>query len=351
MKKRVISVVLALSMVMSLGLSGCSLFSSNSESADSTIEEISADTSVSADAAVESTFQVNAIEGINSLLSDYYTAYAVGDTGMLQQLAYPFSERELQYISLMSQYIDSYSDFIVYSKDGVNAGEYIVSVSMKIHFTGVETPAPGVETFYVKTGENGNYYIDNSYSSYNLSAQESETDQTILAYINSYNSQSDVVQLFNEVNAAYQQALQEDEALQNLMNTTIPNAVSSWNETGEIPSGDNTAETDADSAEDTSVDTDTETEDSSAEDSTGEDVTEDGSEDTSQQLSYIPEGEKITITDPVRVRKSMSESAKVLGTAVVGDTVTVIMSYEEGWTKVTWGDETGYVRTDLLQTQ
>lgn len=349
MKKRVISVVLALSMVMSLGLSGCSLFSSNSESADSTTEEVSADTSLSADAAVESTFQVNAIEGINSLFTDYYTAYASGDTGMLQQLAYPFSDRELQYISLMSQYIDSYSDFIIYSKDGVNAGEYIVSVSMKIHFTGVETPAPGVETFYVKTGENGNYYIDNSYSSYNLSAQESETDQTILNYINSYNSQSDVVQLFNEVNAAYQQALQGDEALQNLMNTTIPNAVSSWNETGEIPSVDNTAETDADSAEDTTADT--AAEESTAEDTAGEEATEDSSEDTSDQLSYIPEGKKITITDPVRVRKSMSESAKVLGTAVVGDTVTVIMSYEEGWTKVTWGDETGYIKTDLLQTQ
>ena len=349
MKKRVISVVLALSMVMSLGLSGCSLFSSHSESADSTTEELSADTSLSADAAVESNFQVNAIEGINSLFTDYYTAYASGDIGMLQQLAYPFSDRELQYISLMSQYIDSYSDFIIYSKDGVNAGEYIVSVSMKIHFTGVETAAPGVETFYVKTGENGNYYIDNSYSSYNLSAQESETDQTILNYINSYNSQSDVVQLFNEVNAAYQQALQGDEALQNLMNTTIPNAVSSWNETGEIPSVDNTAEADAESTEDTTADT--AATDGTAEDTAGEEVTEDSSEDTSDQLSYIPEGKKITITDPVRVRKSMSESAKVLGTAVVGDTVTVIMSYEEGWTKVTWGDETGYIKTDLLQTQ
>lgn len=350
MKKRAISIFLALSMAMSLGLSGCSLFSSNSESADSTTEEVSADTSLSADAAVESNFQVNAIEGINSLFTDYYTAYASGDTGMLQQLAYPFSDRELQYISLMSQYIDSYSDFIIYSKDGVNAGEYIVSVSMKIHFTGVETAAPGVETFYVKTGENGNYYIDNSYSSYNLSAQESETDQTILNYINSYNSQSDVVQLFNEVNAAYQQALQGDEALQTLMNTTIPNAVSSWNETGEIPSADNSAETDADSTE--AAEADAAAEDSSAEDTAEEAAAEDSSaEDSSSQLSYIPEGKKITITDPVRVRKSMSESAKVLGTAVVGDTVTVIMSYEEGWTKVTWGDETGYIKTELLQTQ
>ncbi len=349
MKKRVVSVLLALSMAMSLGLSGCSLFSSNSESADSTGEAVSADAVVSADAAVESNFQVNAIEGINSLFTDYYTSYASGDTGMLQQLAYPFSDRELQYISLMSQYIDSYSDFIIYSKDGVNAGEYIVSVSMKIHFTGIETPAPGVETFYVKTGENGNYYIDNSYSSYNLSAQESETDPTILNFINSYNSQSDVVQLFNEVNAAYQQALAGDEALQNLMNTTIPNAVSSWNETGTIPSIENASETDAASTEDTSAED--VTADDSGEDTSGADVTEDGSEDTSDQLSYIPEGKKITITDPVRVRKSMSESAKVLGTAVVGDTVTVIMSYEEGWTKVTWGDETGYIKTDLLQTQ
>lgn len=347
MKKRVISILLAFSMAASLGLGGCSLFPSNSESAEATTEE-AADVGTSADAVtVESTFQVNAVEGINSLMNDYYTAYANGDTGMLQQLAYPFSDRELQYISLMSQYIDSYSDFIIYSKDGVNEGEYIVSVSMKIHFTGVETAAPGIETFYVKTGDNGNYYIDNSYSSYNLSAQESQTDQTILNFINSYNSQEDVNQLFNEVNAAYQQALAGDQGLQTMMNTTIPNAVSSWNETGTIPSADTDTE---ENSEDTATDGQEEATDNTAEEAAA-DTEEDTAEDTSDQLSYIPEGKKITITDPVRVRKSMSESAKVLGTAVVGDTVTVIMSYEEGWTKVTWGDETGYIKTELLQTQ
>jgi hypothetical protein len=331
-RKNLISILLTICMLASLGLSGCGLFSSDTESADPTTEEAVSADAESADATVESTFQVNAIEGINQLFYDYYTAYAAGDLPKLQQMASPYSDRELQYISLMSQYISSYSDFIIYSKDGVNPGEYIVSVSMKIHFIGVDnTFAPGIETFYVKTGESGNYYIDNSYSPFNLSAQENPTDETIINFINSYNAQEDTIQLFNEVNTSYQQALNSDTDLQTLMQTTIPNAIAQWNETGEVPnvSGSDTTE-------------ETETTEETAEEST---------DDSESKLDYIPEGTVVTITDPVKVRKSMSETAAVLGSAVTGDKVTVILSYQEGWTKVTWKEQTGYIRTDVLQAQ
>ena len=45
----------------------------------------------------------------------------------------------------------------------------------------------------------------------------------------------------------------------------------------------------------------------------------------------------------------MSETASKVGTAFSGEKVTVVMSYAEGWTKVTWNGKTGYVKTDLLQ--
>ena len=51
----------------------------------------------------------------------------------------------------------------------------------------------------------------------------------------------------------------------------------------------------------------------------------------------------------MNIRKSMSEDADKVATAFAGDTVTVIMSYQEGWTKVSYKDITGYIRTDLLQ--
>ena len=63
----------------------------------------------------------------------------------------------------------------------------------------------------------------------------------------------------------------------------------------------------------------------------------------------LPEGAEITLTDTVNVRVSMSETADKVGVAAPGDVVKVIMSYAEGWTKVEWNGQTGYMKTDLIQ--
>ena len=65
-------------------------------------------------------------------------------------------------------------------------------------------------------------------------------------------------------------------------------------------------------------------------------------------INYVPEGKTLTLNDTMNIRKSMSEDAEKVGTAAPGDTVTVILSYKEGWTKVEWNGTTGYIRTDLL---
>lgn len=61
------------------------------------------------------------------------------------------------------------------------------------------------------------------------------------------------------------------------------------------------------------------------------------------------EGTVITIKESVNIRKSMGEDAEKIATAFAGEKVTVIMSYAEGWTKVTYGDKTGFIKTELLQ--
>ena len=63
----------------------------------------------------------------------------------------------------------------------------------------------------------------------------------------------------------------------------------------------------------------------------------------------LPEGKKITLSDSVNVRVSMSETADKVGLAFQGDTVEVIQSYAEGWTKVKWNGETGYIKTELIK--
>ena len=72
-----------------------------------------------------------------------------------------------------------------------------------------------------------------------------------------------------------------------------------------------------------------------------------------------PDGETITIdedgtihsngTGNINVDDCMSETSEKIGTVYSGEKVTVVMSYAEGWTKVTWNGKIGYIKTSLLQ--
>lgn len=73
-----------------------------------------------------------------------------------------------------------------------------------------------------------------------------------------------------------------------------------------------------------------------------------GSNENDGGVNYVPEGKTLTLNSAMNIRKSMNEDAEKVGTAAPGDTVTVVLSYKEGWTKVEWNGTTGYIRTDLL---
>ena len=74
-----------------------------------------------------------------------------------------------------------------------------------------------------------------------------------------------------------------------------------------------------------------------------------GNEEQTTTNNSIAEGTVITLSDSVNIRSGMSESDSKIGTAFTGEKVTVVMSYAEGWTKVTWNGQTGYIKTSLLK--
>ena len=74
-----------------------------------------------------------------------------------------------------------------------------------------------------------------------------------------------------------------------------------------------------------------------------------GSNSTSNSTTYFNEGDRITLTQSVNIRTAMSETADRVGLAYQGDVVTVIMSYAEGWSKVSWNRQTGYAKTEFLR--
>ena len=103
----------------------------------------------------EEAYEENAVPAVNELINSYFTAYASGDLVTLQTLATPITQNEQSYITLISQYIEQYQDINCYTKSGLDSNSYMVNVSLNVKFMGVETPAPGLYFFYVRTNDDG----------------------------------------------------------------------------------------------------------------------------------------------------------------------------------------------------
>lgn len=363
----------------------------------------------------EEPYQVNANQEINNLVTQYYTAYASGDIDTLASIAAPVSANEQSYISLFSQYVEEYRNVACYTKTGLDSNSYLVSVSMEIKFADVDTTAPGLDFFYIRTNEEGSLYIDNLYSQYNLANQENALDTSVLNLITGFENARDVRALQQEIQGKYDAAIEADANLAAMISTTIPGAIAEWvaTVTNQTPEevAENTEtpteipeETQEEMPEETPAEqppassetvyatdrvnvraaADTESDRIGAVDQ-GASLTRTGTEGEWSAVDYngttgyikseyltadassitsadegdsssdhtsggsIAEGTVITLTNTTNIRESMSETADKVGTAYQGEKVTVVMSYAEGWTKVTWNNKTGYIKTSLLQ--
>jgi cell pole-organizing protein PopZ len=261
---------------------------------------------------------------------------------------------------------------------------------MKMHLKKIDTAAPGAETFFVRTNENGELYIDNVYSMFNLSNEEYPVDEGVVALIDNYKQESDIKDVLSEVQEKYTKAVTKDKKLGKMVNKKIPNAFYAWVQ--EQTSNDTPAAADSSDTQqaDNSSDTTSKNDTASAQEQTDESTASDSSEtttkkknkkkkknknkkkdtttdtantseetqdstestpDSSSSVPYFSVGEQIRLTSATVVRVSMSETASRVGTAYAGEYLTVIMSYQEGWTKVSWGEKTGYVKTEVLKAQ
>lgn len=363
---------------------------------------------------MEEAYQVDAYENVNALITQYYTAYAAGDIAALTALATPISANEQSYITLFSQYVDEYQNIKCYTKSGLDASSYLVSVSMEIKFTGVDTTAPGLDFFYIRTNEQGTLYIDNLYSQYNLANQENALDTSVRSLIDRFENDADVIALKNEIQTRYDEAIAADENLKTMIKETIPGRIDEWiaslktqntqpENTEMVADATETVEEEpTEIQEETTEETTPTTEtlattdrvnvragaDTSAEKlgtvEKGTIVTRTGVEgdwsiidyngttgyikneyltydttsasadpgtDDGEESSVVSfaEGTEIILQSAVNIRSGMSETADKVGTAYAGEKVTVVMSYAEGWTKVTWSGKTGYIKSSLLQ--
>lgn len=355
---------------------------------------------------------------INELVSNYYTAYANGDLDFLSTLTENMSETEKSYIGVFSQEVEQYENISCYTKAGLDNTSYIVSVSLEMKFKDIETTAPGLDFFYVRTREDGSLFIDQRYSQFNLANEEQELEPEVKALIEEFKQQEDVIALQNQVESKYSEAIASDEKLKEMAKTTLPAAIKIW-KADQLAAAQAAEEEAAKKAEEEKKAAEEEAAKKAEEEKKAAEqaaavavyVTADsvnvraeasesaevigqlmlGSQTTrleekdgwsridysngtqgyvksdflSTDANAVPAAEApaeqpaaegglgewttVTLKETVNIRESMSSDSAKIATAFSGEKVTVVMSYAEGWTKVTYGEKVGYIRTDLLK--
>lgn len=291
--------------------------------------------------AVEGELEKNANEELMALMQEYYTAYAGNDLETLELIVDPLTENEKSYIEVFSAYYEAYQNIECYSLE-VAEDSYFVSVCYDLKFYEADTPAPGLDFFYVQRNGKGNLYVNNVYSTYNFNFMEQELDANIYAQIKAYNEMESVSELQQSVQARYDEAVSGDEKLANLIGGTLRNAMTQWMDSITAAQGTESTEqsTEAAPTEETQV-AETESEETNSEAEQEEQTAEDEKEEEDAPFT-------VKTKDICNVRAEASADAELLGRVTNGVKLTAVGT-EGDWTKVEFQDGIGYIRSDLLK--
>lgn len=251
----------------------------------------------------------NAHADVNDLVQRYFNAMTNGDSATITAIRDSVPQEELIKIEKESAYIDEFDGIKVYTKPGPMAGSYVAFVYYEIKFTGIDTLAPGLTTLYVCPKEDGSLYICDG----NMTDQDTE-------YIKSIVAQTDVADLFAMVETKYAEAIDADASLNEFMG----NLAAKLDE--EVSQAMAQLETESGEA----------------------DQTEEEPQEEEQQQSQAVD-EIVKATDTVNVRASDSENADRIGRVAMGDTVKRFEKKENGWSRVEYEGQEGYIKSEYLE--
>lgn len=285
------------------------------------------------------------------LIKNYYTAYAAGDMESLEPLAQPLSDNEKSYIGTFSDYYESFDNIVCYSMPGATDDSYLVSVCYDLKFYEVDTPAPGMDFFYVERDGKGNLYINNVYSSYNFNFLDEELDANLYSLILNYEKSDDVVALQQQVQAKYDEAVASDDKLANMVGGTLRSAMTKWRDSV-AATQDTEDATDVTPAttEETQKTENTESKDDSKDNTESKDDSkkDDKKADDNKSDDSKKESGTVKTKDICRVRAKASTDSEMIGTVNKGVKLKKIGT-EGDWTKVKFQGQTGYIKTEFLK--
>ncbi len=270
-------------------------------------------------------YQVENQKEIEEFMTEYFNALADHDTYVLKEVLSPVYDNEMKYNGIFSDYVDAYDNLICYAKDGLKEGDYIVAVYYEMKYAKVLQTAPGMQFFYVETDQDGELYINNVYGQHNLTYRESETDPSIENLIASYQGEADMSSLIQQVQTKYDEAINSNNNLKEMIDVTIPGALEDWYaEMGEF----------LEEPEEPVVD---------------DPVEDDTEEPVQPENTGVSEASgTVYATDLVNIRKEPSTDADVLLPATFGMKLKRVGTTDNGWTKVKTGDTVGYIKSEFV---
>lgn len=348
----------------------------------------------------------NAVPEVNELLQQYYQAAADGNMDTLNTLVNTYDEDTQIYLEKMSGHIEYYQNVACYTKPGPVDGSYIVYAYYEVKFKDLDTAVPGISPYLVYPKEDGSLYI-----------YEGDVDEAVNAYVEEVSAQDDVIDLMNRVQVVFNEAVMQDDNLNNYLaqlkedlqvevgealgeaESRTQEETADAAETSEEPAAGggkvratdvvNVRASDSEQAERIgkvavgdvlplleekangwskveydgkegyiksefleSADEDSENVGNPDVDGAEEGAVEESSSETSQNAASgtgLPATGKIKVAETVNIRKSCSETADKVGTAFPGETLEIVMQQADGWTRVKYNGQTGYVKTEVLK--
>lgn len=281
-------------------------------------------------------FSENKNEEIDALIKNYFKSYAAGDVDTLKTIATPISDAEVSYIQFYSQYIEKYQKIKIYTKRGLDKDSYLCSVYLQVKFQDIETPAAGLDFFYIEKNDDGKYFINNIYGSFNQANGEFDMDSDIAALIAAFEQQQDVLSLQANVQKECNEAMLADENLNTFINTTLQQNIAQWASQYKAAVAQAAQEAAAKKAEEEAAAKKAEEEAKAAEEAAAKEK-----EEKANAKEKIAKAK-------INVRDAAGENGNKVGQLAEGEKVTVY-AVENGWAKIAYGGSTAYVKDEFLE--
>ncbi len=274
----------------------------------------------------------NAYPEVNELITEYYAALQSKDLETVKALFDYSEDKELLRMQENSSHIESYNNIVCYTKSGLEPDSYVVYACYDVKFVGFDTLVPGLTPFYVSKNAEGSFYI-----------HDWEHDPEAAAYSNEVTAQADVTALYNRIRTGAEEKKAGDEALSAFLAGYVDDMKVAVGEA--LTEQKNAPE----SSEAPEENTHSQEGDKPSNEGTGTSEPAQPPSQPSSDSGKVPNSGEFTVSETVNVRKSANENSSRIGVCYAGDKLEILMKQADGWTRVKFQGETGYVKSDVLK--